>query len=514
VDMAGAPASVRRQDRHSFLGSVPSLVRRVVVPADTPSRPVEYTPLLVAYVSICVALTIGLTIRFYAGPDDWIALAVGAAMIMVLSRTSVRQVSGADMLFNATVLLQLGLVITFGIPGALVGGIAEAVGVTMRVRIGWFRLTFNLSNMVISCVCAWGIYALFVGLAVGAPWRMVASGIAAGVALWTVNTSLLVGVFAARAGSLRPVREFVGSVRPQLPYYVLYGMAAAAFPILHGAIGTAGILMLIGPLLAAQLFLVALERNAGAHNRERQAYVDLVERQNVDLDTQRVQVVRAYDATLIALTNALDARDKETEGHSRRVVEYSRAIGRALGLDEQSMRVLAHGALLHDIGKIGVPDNILLKPHSLTPEEWQLMRRHPVIGEAMVRDVDVLRDARRIILHHHERWDGSGYPRGLRAREIDQGARIFAVADTCDAITQDRPYRRGVSLDWARAEIARCRGTDFDPEAVDAFLALDEQELTKILKLRSAPGLDLLIDSEARTRYLATLGLGTELIPA
>jgi putative nucleotidyltransferase with HDIG domain len=225
-------------------------------------------------------------------------------------------------------------------------------------------------------------------------------------------------------------------------------------------------------------------------------------------------VVRAYDATLIALTNALDARDKETEGHSRRVVEYSRAIGRQLGLNEDRMRVLSHGALLHDIGKIGVPDSILLKPSKLTPEEWELMRRHPVIGEAMVRDVDVLREARRIILHHHERWDGSGYPRGLRGSQIDQGARIFAIADTCDAITQNRPYRRGVSLDWAREEIARCRGRDFDPEAVDAFLALGEDELTTILQMRSGPGLDLLIDSDARARYLAGRGLGIELIPA
>jgi putative nucleotidyltransferase with HDIG domain len=512
--MAGAPASVRRQDRHSFLGSVPSLVRRVVGPSDNVSPPVQYTPLLVAYVAACVALATTLAIHFYAPPDEWATLVVTAVVLLVLSRTSVRQVSGADMLFNASLLLQLGLVITFGIPGAVVGGTAEAVGLTMRVRIGWFRLSFNLANLVISFLGAWGVYTLLIGLPVATPWRVVASGIAAGVTLWVVNSALLAGVFASRAASFKPFLDCARLVRPQLPYHVLYGMAAAAFPILHGAIGTAGVLMLIGPLLAAQLFLVALERNATAHNQERQAYVDLVERQNVDLETQRVHVVRAYDATLIALTNALDARDKETEGHSRRVVEYSRAIGRELGLDEDRMKVLAHGALLHDIGKIGVPDNILLKPHSLTPEEWQLMRRHPVIGEAMVRDVDVLRDARRIILHHHERWDGSGYPRGLRAREIDQGARIFAVADTCDAITQDRPYRRGVSLDWARAEIARCRGTDFDPEAVDAFLALDEQELMKILKLRSAPGLDLLIDSEARTRYLASIGLGAELIPA
>jgi putative two-component system response regulator len=303
-------------------------------------------------------------------------------------------------------------------------------------------------------------------------------------------------------------------VLAQAPYNVLYGLAAAAFPLLHTAIGTAGVLTLVGPLLAAQLFLVALERAATAHNRERQAHVDLIERQNEDLQEQRIRVVRAYDATLIALTNALDARDHETEGHSRRVVEYSRAIGRNLGLDADRMRVLSHGALLHDIGKIGVPDNILLKPSKLTEEEWELMRRHPLIGEAMVRDVDVLREARRIILHHHERWDGSGYPRGLRGLEIDQGARIFAVADACDAMTQDRPYRRGVPLDAARAEIARCRALEFDPDAVDAFLLLGEEELLKIQRLRTAPGLDLLIDSDARARYLASLGLGADLIPA
>ncbi|HEY6378870.1 MAG TPA: HD-GYP domain-containing protein [Candidatus Dormibacteraeota bacterium] len=493
---------------------MPTLVRRVVVPNDSDSTPVHYSPLLVAYVAGCVALALWLVIRYYAAPHDWVPLVVSAVVIMLLARTSVEQVSGQEMLFSATVLLHMGLVITFGAAGAIVACTADAVGTTMRRRIGWFRLTFNLAMFLISSMTAWAVYTGLIRLPVDNPWRAVLAGIAAGIALWLVNNVLVAGVFAARSAALMPACRFLRAMIPHLPYYVLYGMAAAAFPILYGNTGTAGILMLIGPLLAAQLFLIALERNAHSYNTERQSYVDLVERQNVDLETRRVQVVRAYDATLIALTNALDARDKETEGHSRRVVEYSRAIGRELGLADDRMRVLAHGALLHDIGKIGVPDNILLKPSKLTPEEWQLMRQHPAIGEAMIRDVDVLREARRIILHHHERWNGSGYPRGLRGAHIDQGARIFAVADTCDAITQDRPYRRGVSLDWARAEIARCRGTDFDPDAVDAFLSLDEGELQQILQMRSAPGLDLLIDSEARARYLAGLGLGTELIPA
>jgi putative nucleotidyltransferase with HDIG domain len=181
---------------------------------------------------------------------------------------------------------------------------------------------------------------------------------------------------------------------------------------------------------------------------------------------------RTYDATLAALSSALDVRDTETEGHARRVVRYMELIAGELRVPLEQHATLRRGALLHDIGKIGVPDHILRKPGPLTKNEWYTMRTHPDLGAKIIANVPFLEEVAVIIRAHHERWDGDGYPEGLAADAIPLGARIFAVADSFDAMTSDRPYRRGRALDEALAEIERCRGTQFDPHVVTAFLAV------------------------------------------
>lgn len=183
----------------------------------------------------------------------------------------------------------------------------------------------------------------------------------------------------------------------------------------------------------------------------------------------------AYTHTLDALVAALDAREHETSDHSQRVVRYTRAIAEQMGIEEPELGVLCRGALLHDIGKIGVPDAILLKPGPLTTAEWEEMRRHPEIGFQILRGIEFLEEPSQIVLAHQERFDGKGYPRGLKGDEIPLGARIFAIADTLDAMTSDRPYRKGTSWASARAEILRCSGTQFDPAAVRAFAAIPEE---------------------------------------
>ncbi|MCS7066808.1 MAG: response regulator [Fimbriimonadales bacterium] len=195
---------------------------------------------------------------------------------------------------------------------------------------------------------------------------------------------------------------------------------------------------------------------------------------------------RSYRATLDALLAALDTRDTETEGHSERVAAYTMAMARRLDLSPDELVNIERGALLHDIGKIGVPDSILYKPGPLTPEEWEIMKQHPVIGYRMCMKVDALRPAAPIVLHHHERWDGQGYPYGLAGEAIPLGARIFAIADTLDAITSDRPYRKAKSFAEAREEIVRCAGTQFDPEMVKLFLEIPEEELRLIRELSLA----------------------------
>jgi putative nucleotidyltransferase with HDIG domain len=189
---------------------------------------------------------------------------------------------------------------------------------------------------------------------------------------------------------------------------------------------------------------------------------------------------RTYDPTLLALARALDVRDSETGGHSDRVLQYMELVIRELGIGGSDVAFLRRGALLHDIGKIGVPDNILRKPTALSDGEWQVMRRHPEFGARIIASIPFLEDVTRIVRHHHERWDGNGYPDRLSGEEIPLGARIFAVADSFDAMTSDRPYRRAMSIDAARAEIARCRGTQFDPSVADAFARVPPELLAGI----------------------------------
>jgi putative nucleotidyltransferase with HDIG domain len=193
-----------------------------------------------------------------------------------------------------------------------------------------------------------------------------------------------------------------------------------------------------------------------------------------DLVRQRTQ------ALLEGLISALDYRDAETQWHSRRVQLYARRLAQQLGVADPELTVIEHGALLHDIGKIGVSDRVLLKPGPLTVEEWADMKKHPELGWLLLQRVDYLRPAAGIILEHHEKWDGSGYPAGRAGENIVLGARIFHIADTFDAITSDRPYRKGRPFEAARAEILRCSGTQFDPACVRAFLEVSQDEWERI----------------------------------
>jgi putative nucleotidyltransferase with HDIG domain len=180
-------------------------------------------------------------------------------------------------------------------------------------------------------------------------------------------------------------------------------------------------------------------------------------------------LLRAYDATIEGWSRALDLRDKETEGHTLRVTEITLQIARAVGVSEKELVHVRRGALLHDIGKLGVPDSILLKPGPLTDDEWVIMRKHPTYAYDLLSPIDYLRPALDIPYCHHEKWDGSGYPRGLKGDEIPTAARIFSVVDVWDALRSDRPYRSGWPDDKIRAHIECEAGKQFDPAAVQSF---------------------------------------------
>ena len=183
---------------------------------------------------------------------------------------------------------------------------------------------------------------------------------------------------------------------------------------------------------------------------------------------------RSYDITLEALGDALDLKDAETEGHSKRVTAFTIAIARAMGLSAERIRIIARGAFLHDIGKMAIPDAILRKPGALTAEEINIMKEHCWHGYQILRKIPFLAEPADIVYAHQEKWDGSGYPRGLKGEEIPMGARIFSLADTMDAIMSDRPYRAAQPFSAARDEIVRWAGRQFDPNIVRTFVEMPE----------------------------------------
>jgi putative nucleotidyltransferase with HDIG domain len=218
----------------------------------------------------------------------------------------------------------------------------------------------------------------------------------------------------------------------------------------------------------------ALERKRLEREVEnyRQGLEQMVAQRTRQLRIAIKRIERTYDDTLEAMASALDLRDNETAGHSRRVTRYSLEIAKALGCSSEQVKTIARGACLHDIGKIGIPDAILLKPGKLTEEERAIMETHVRVGYEVVCHIAFLAGSAELVLTHHERFDGTGYPQGLLGDEIPLSARIFSVADTLDAITSDRPYRRARPYSAAREEIIRESELQFDPKVVEGFLAI------------------------------------------
>jgi response regulator RpfG family c-di-GMP phosphodiesterase len=219
----------------------------------------------------------------------------------------------------------------------------------------------------------------------------------------------------------------------------------------------------------------------------RQNLEQMVKDRTKQLQAAMKRIEMTYDETLEALGAALDLRDNETAGHSRRVTRYCLEMARAINSPAEALKHIERGAYLHDIGKIGIPDSILLKPGKLTEEEMAVMQTHARIGYDLVSRVAFLAPAAEIVLTHQERFDGTGYPQGLHGEEIPLGARIFAVADTLDAMTSDRPYRRALPFESARAEITREAGRQFDPEVTQVFLSLADDIWERVRLEVAAP---------------------------
>jgi HD-GYP domain-containing protein (c-di-GMP phosphodiesterase class II) len=233
-------------------------------------------------------------------------------------------------------------------------------------------------------------------------------------------------------------------------------------------------------MAALRAELAEVRAEAAAKSRQLERYAkDLRETFKAER-AQRAALQESYMATVRALANAVEARDAYTGNHAERVAAYGLEIARALGSPLADDPQIEFGFLLHDIGKVAVPDSILYKPGPLSEEEHALMARHPELGDRILREIEFLGAAKAVVRHHHERWDGDGYPDGLADEDIPLAARVFAVADALDALTTDRPYRAAIDLVSARRAIEAGAGTQFDPDVVAALASLPDETLERI----------------------------------
>jgi putative nucleotidyltransferase with HDIG domain len=351
--------------------------------------------------------------------------------------------------------------------------IASAVG----VRVPWYKTAFNFGALLLAGAASVSVLKAFGSTSdVGAwPEVLIPVLLAAG-ANFLVNAGLITAIIClTNHASPRSVwREHFTWL---WPHYLALGLLGLAIASAYQALGLWGIAVFIVPPLMMRVSLKQyLDKTTKGVLDLRQAHGEL-QGAHGQLTTAMSNLDDAYDGTLRALVAALDARDSETGGHSSRVADLTAAIAEEMGISRESEegRIIAWGALLHDVGKIAVPDAILRKPGKLTEEEWVTMRTHARAGYEIVESVDFLAPAAKIILAHHERWDGAGYPRGLAGQDVPLGARIFMIADTFDAITSVRPYKAAIPAEEALAEILRNSGTQFDPAAVKAFLIVYQQ---------------------------------------
>jgi putative nucleotidyltransferase with HDIG domain len=374
--------------------------------------------------------------------------------------------------------MTMAIVILFGIPGALIVASVEATVDGVRARRPDYQFSHILHTLAMYAIVYSSTAATYMLLADINPesfaWQMLPATALAAIVAFTMNATLISIETKLRTG--QSLREFWWKHAWLAPNYVALFLVGLALAAAYMALGIAGILAFVAPALMIRLSMKQYVEKTKESVAKLEMQNDALRTANIEIRRVSEELRSSYDGTLEALVNALDARDQETKGHSLRVSQYMLDIAREMGVREgtQEWVDMQRGSLLHDVGKIGVSDSILLKPGKLTDEEWTSMRQHPEIGYNMLRQVKFLQGPAELILAHHERWDGRGYPKGLHEDEIPLGARIFSVVDTFDSMTSDRPYRKALTTIVSMNEIMACSGSQFDPVVVEAFLDIYE----------------------------------------
>ena len=366
---------------------------------------------------------------------------------------------GSNAYITVSSALDYAAIVVFGpVVAAMISTVSTvATSLTTKQKTAPHKILFNACLFIVTISVAGWMFRLAGGTATPEIRELVLPMAACGIAYFLIDTfgvSIIValsqGINAWRVWQ----RTYLWTTITHLVGFVPLG-AIIVVIFLH--IGIPGVGLFLVPLMLARYSF--------------KLYTDM---RKVHFDTVR------------ALTSAIDASDPYTRGHSERVTHYSVAIARDMRLSERRVEALEYAGFLHDMGKIGIDHYILTKPGSLTDDEWQAMRKHPVIGARIVSDLDFLKGARDVVLYHHERYDGKGYPEGLAGEQIPLEARITKVADAFDAMMSDRPYRSSLGLQKSVQELENGKGTEFDPKVVEAFLAVLDAGKVEVAGLASA----------------------------
>lgn len=430
---------------------------------------------LVALVSV-VGISAGILGAVFGTTTDWIGL---VAVIALVGASQALTISFGPGSISVGAVGALAGAALFGPRAALALAVAHVAVEWSARRTPLHTLFFNVGALSVASLAAAGAFWL------GSGNQLVAlAGILAGAVYFSVNMGL-VSLALAMEGHERWWNVFRERFAWLLPHYVAYGFIGGVIAIAYGSARLYALAVFAVPLLLMRKTQEAYIAHTQKSAQKLREAAETIQNQNVSLEQANKLLKERSTAAMESLSATVDARDSYTAGHSRRVQQLALAIGRELGLSQAELDLLGHAALFHDIGKLAIPDSILLKPASLTPEEWALMQRHADEGARIIDRLGFLSDAVPAIRHHHERWDGMGYPDRLKGEEIPLGARIIHVADALDSMLTTRIYRAARPAHEALAELRRAAGTQFCSRTVAG--------LERILPLEGFDGLDGLL---------------------
>ena len=334
-------------------------------------------------------------------------------------------------------------------------------------RTPWHRVLFNVGTLSLAGLAAAGVFEVERGVGLGTSFLALAA-LPAALVYYVVNMGLL-SIALGFEGHQSPLRVWRDRFAWLLLHYGAFGFVAGVLALAYGAVGLLALGVAVLPLLLIRKTQAAYLNHAERRSKQLREAAETIHTQNVSLQQANRLLRERSTAAMESLSATVDARDAYTANHSKRVQDLTLRIGRELDLSQSELDVLGYASLFHDIGKLGIPDSILMKPAQLDTEEWRLMRRHADEGARIIDRLGFLSDAVPAIRHHHERFDGSGYPDGLRGEEIPLGARIIHVADALDSMLTSRIYRQALTEEEALDELRHGAGTQFCPRCVRAL---------------------------------------------